>query len=220
MRNITVKEFARYYDGLELLTRTNSSLTIGDLFDKKGMFNNILDFDGYNIAYKLGLNPDEAEKLKTELKNLPSYDGSFAGISIKDKFSAEGDLIIPSANINLTGKIDRNRIKSFEIGKIKTKVLRDALRMEVEDRIEDLKADNPREYRQELKSLYIAEALFYSDSIKITVAKDTEVNVESAFANVKGKVSVDLDKEKNQVFTISGSDYPFAADLKKIKHFI
>ena len=127
---------------------------------------------------------------------------------------------IPSVNVKLDGKVERSKILGFEIGKIKTKVLRDALRLEIETAIELLKEKRPREFRKELKRLFIAEQLFYSESVMITIAKDTVVDVEAVFAETVGKVSVGVDSHKNQVYTISGSQYPFAVDLKRVKDFI
>lgn len=220
MKTITVREFARMYDGLELLTHTNASLQLGDLFDKKGMFNNYLDFSGYNVSYKLGLSPEGAGDLKNRLRMVDAVHGEFAGISIKDEFSVHGDMIIPSVNVNLSGKVEQSRVKYFEIGQIQTKILRDRLRYEIQMLIEDLIDRDRREYRQELRDLYIAEALYYSPDIRIVVEKGTEVDTEAAFGEVYGEMEMGYDSEKNQVFTIKGSGYPFAVDLKKIKHFM
>ncbi len=219
-KNQTVNEFAKQYGGLELLTHTNETVTLGDLYKKKATGKTRLEFFGYNIAYKIGFSPIEADALKSKLKDVKNSAGSFAGLSIKDSFSANAALSIPSVNVKLDGKIDRSKVLGFEIGKIKTRVLRDALRLEIENAIEKLKANRPREYRKELKQLFIAEQLFYSESVKITIAKDTKIDVDVVFAETVGKVSAGVDRHKNQVFTISGSEYPFAVDLKKLKDFI
>ncbi len=108
----------------------------------------------------------------------------------------------------------------FEIGNITTRVLRDALRLEIEQAVEKLKNDDPAEYRHELKRRYIVEQLFYGETVKVVIAKDTEIDAKVVFADVVGDVSASVDIHKNQVFTISGSKYPFAIDLKKIKDFI
>lgn len=219
-KNQTVKEFAKQFGGLELLTRTNESITLGDLYIKKTTGKTRLEFAGYNIAFKMGVSAAEAESLKLQLRGVKDQTGSFAGISIKDNFAANSALSIPSVNVKLDGKVARSKVLGFEIGKIKTKVLRDALRLEIETAIEQLKSIRPREYRKEMKRLYIAEQLFYSESVKITIKKDVEIDVDVVFADTVGKVAVGVDSHKNQVFTISGSQYPFAIDLKKVKDFI
>lgn len=219
-KNQTVKEFARQFDGLELLKRTNDSITLGDLYRKKATGKTHLEFFGYNIAYKTGISAVEAEAMKSRLKEVKMQDGSFAGLSIKDSFSADASLNIPSVKVNLEGKVERSKVLGFEIGKIKTKVLRDALRLEIETAIEQLKTSNPKEYRKKLKRLFIVEQLFYSESVTITIAKDTVVDVDAVFADSVGKVAVGVDSHKNQLFTISGSNYPFAIDLRKVSDFI
>jgi len=219
-KNQTVKEFARHYDGLELLTRTNESITLGDLYKKKVTGKTHLEFFGYNIAFKIGISPVEAESLKKKLRGVKNQSGSFAGISIKDSFSANAALSIPSVNVKLDGIVARSKVLGFEIGEIKTKVLRDGLRLEIETAIEQLKMIRPKEYRKKLKRLFIAEQLFYSESVKITIAKDFEIDVDAVFAETFGKVSAGVDSHKNQVFTITGSQYPFAVDLRRVKDFI
>jgi len=219
-KNQTVNEFARQYDGLELLKHTNDEITLGDLFKKKATGKTHLEFFGYNIAFKIGVSIVEAESLKKKLKDVKNHAGSFAGLSIKDSFSANAALSIPSVNVKLDGKVERSKVLGFEIGKIKTKVLRDALRLEIETAIELFKKKRPREFRKELKRLFIAEQLFYSESVKITIAKETVVDVDAVFAESIGKVSVGVDSHKNQVFTISGSKFPFAVDLRRVKDFI
>jgi hypothetical protein len=219
-QNKTVKEFARQYDGLELLKRTNAGISLGDLYKKKASGKTHLEFMGYNIAYKVGFSMVEAEALKKRLREVKNQVGSFAGLSIKDSFSANAALSIPSVNVNLEGKVERSKVLGFEIGKIKTRILRDALRLEVENAIERLKANRPKEFRRKLKHLFIVEQLFYSESVNITIAKDTDIDVDAVFADSIGKVSVGVDIHKNQVFTISGSQYPFAIDLKRVSNFI
>lgn len=219
-KNQTVKEFARQFDGLELLKRTNESICLGDLYKKKATGKTRLEFAGYNIAFKMGVSVAEAESLKQRLRDVKNQSGSFAELSIKDSFSANAALSIPSVNVKLDGKVARSKVLGFEIGKIKTKVLRDALRLEIETAIEHLKSIRPKEFRKELKRLHIVEQLFYSESVKITIEKDVEIDVDAVFAETIGKVAVGFDSNKNQVFTISGSQYPFAVDLKKIKDFI
>ena len=219
-QNKTVKEFAKQFDGLELLKRTNASISLGDLYKKKATGKTHLEFMGYNIAYKVGFSMVEAEAMKKRLREVKNQVGSFAGLSIKDSFSANAALSIPSVNVNLEGKVERSKVLGFEIGKIKTKILRDALRLEVENAIERLKATNPKEFRKKLKRLFIVEQLFYSESVNITIAKDTDIDVDAVFADSIGKVAVGVDIHKNQVFTISGSNYPFAIDLKRVSDFI
>ncbi|RLD44227.1 MAG: hypothetical protein DRI89_03520 [Bacteroidetes bacterium] len=219
-KNQTVKEFAKQYNGLELLKHTNEDIALGDLFKKKATGKRHLEFCNYNIAFKIGVSIVEAESLKKKLKDVKSLTGSFAGLSIKDSFSANGALSIPSVKVKLDGKIDRSKVLGFEIGKIKTKILKDGLRQKVEMAIEQLKEKMPREFRKELKQLFIAEQLFYSESVQITIAKDTVVDVDAVFADSAAEVSVGVDSHKNQVFTLSGSQYPFAIDLIKVKDFI
>ncbi len=219
MRSLTVRNFARMYNGLELLTHTNASLQLGDLFDKRGMFNNILDYAGYNIAYKLGLLPDVAVSLKDRLKEVKLYSGSFADVSIKDQFSARGEAVIPSAQLNLTGKIAMDKVKYFQIGKIDTKVLRDHLRYEIAQMLTDYAEKNAATYRNNLKHMFVVEQLFYAGEIKIGIEKGFDVDLELLFADTIGDLELGTDSEKNQTFTLKGSDYPFAVDLRKIARF-
>ena len=219
-KNQTVKEFAKQFDGLELLKHTWEGITLGDLFKKKATGKTHLEFFGYNIAFKVGVSIVEAESIKKKLKGVKDQPGSFAGLSIKDSFSANAAMSIPSVNVKLDGKVERSKVLGFEIGKIKTKVLRDGLRLEIETAIEDLKEKRPREFRKKLSRLFIVEQLFYSESVQITIAKDTVIDVNAVFAESAAEVSVGLDIHKNQVYTISGSKYPFAIDLKRVKDFI
>ncbi|MCF6169429.1 MAG: hypothetical protein L3J31_05365 [Bacteroidales bacterium] len=219
-KNQTVKEFARQFDGLELLKRSNEGILLGDLYKKKATGKTRLEFSGYNIAFKIGLPGAGAKALKKSLQEVKVLDGAFADLAIKDSFSADAALSIPSVNVQLDGKVERSKVLGFEIGKIKTKVLRDALRLKIETAIGQLKAENPKKYRKKLKHLYLVEQLFYSESVQITIAKDTEVDVNAIIAESVGKVSVGVDINKNQVFTITGSGFPFAVDLKKVKDFI
>lgn len=219
-KNQTVKEFAKQYDGLELLKHTNEDIALGDLYKKKATGKIHLASCNYNIAFKIGVPVVEAEALKKKLIDVKSKAGSFADLSIKDSFSANGALSIPSVKVKLDGKVDRSKVLGFAIGKIKTKILKDGLRLEVENAIEQLKEKRPREFRKELKQLFIAEQLFYSESVQITIAKDTVIDVDAVFADSVGEVSVGVDSHKNQVFTISGSQFPFAIDLIKVKDFI
>ncbi len=220
MRSISVRHFARMYNGLELLTHTNTTLQLGDLFDKRGMFNNVIDYAGYNIAYQIDLLPDEATALKDRLNQVPGYAGSFADLLIKDQFSSRGEAIIPSAQLNLTGKIELSKVKYFQIGKIVTKLLRDDLRYEVELLVEKYAQDHPQDYRKKLKSLFMVEQLFYGGEIKIGIEEGVTVNLESVFAETIGDLELGTDSEKNQTFTLKGSEYPFAVDLRRIAEFI
>jgi hypothetical protein len=219
MSKLTLRKFSAMYDGLELLTYSNNSIKLGDLYHKKGI-KKILDFFGFNIAWQMGLGIDEAKQLTSKLNSIPPNEGSFANVNISDSMDKEGAISIPSIYLNLSNKLSQDKILGFDIGKITTKILKDELRFEVQSKLKKFSIDNKQIFRKELANLHIVEALFYTDDVKITISSDVNVDVNADIVDGLVNVSQNIDHNHNHVFSFSGAEYPFAIDLKKMKNFI
>lgn len=226
MSKLTIRKFAGMYNNLELLTQSDAAITLGDLMDKKGLFNNKIDFENQNIAFHI-LHNDlaAAENLKNTLSAIQAVEGEFAGLEISDEFSAnpEFEMKLPSINLNLTGKITRNEVLNFKIGKIKKKILRDLPRAHVSGHLENLRSNQEDYYKDRLKHLLLIESLFYGSEISITIDRNTEINAEAVFKttieamNIKPAYSQDA--SNNHVYTFSGSNWPFAVELVRVREF-
>ncbi len=216
MRDTTIREFARKYDGLLLLSYSDSSIIIGDLYKKKGFFKQHFKFSGYNIAYIAYSSANKCEELKEQLSDINALPGEFAGFRIKDRFSNQDELQLPFINVDISDKIDVEQLLSFEIGSIRKKVLRDENLLAVKEAIRFYNT-HENEERGNLDDFWIVNSLFYGADIKITVDKNVQLDIETDFENAINLPSHETDHKNNHVYSFKGcDDYPFAIDLKKI----
>jgi hypothetical protein len=152
-----------------------------------------------------------------ELANIPDFEFS------KEDIIGVGAGIPSLFNIGFKGDIKNAKELSVKVnGVTKSRITNiDAPGIQILHKLSEFSQNQPKKYRRKIKHNYIAKALFYADSVEISLKKEADVDIEVGFEieNVEVKAQVDTDTEKKIKLKYTGPMAPFAATLVLGKDF-
>jgi len=131
---------------------------------------------------------------------------------------------IPSLfGIEFKGKIDMAKELSIKVnGVTKTRITNiDAPGIEIMQKLSEFSQNHSKEYRRKIKHNYIVKALFYADSVEITMKKDSSADLEVEYSqgNIEVSAQVDTGTKKEIKLKYTGKIAPFGATFVKGKDF-
>lgn len=97
----------------------------------------------------------------------------------------------------------------------------DAPGIQIMRKLSEFAQNHSKEYRRKIKRNFLAKALFYAESVDISLKKDAGVDFEVGFAveNVEVKAQVDTNTQKQIKLRYTGKMAPFGATLVMGKDF-
>lgn len=210
--NMLKRDFERTY-GVDLLPVSADDIFLGDLWDWRGLFSNRLE----RVMDRMTNHFHDPHKstLETALKSIPLGAASVPRVEIRNEFSSENDLKIPSINLDLSADIDAESVKQFTFNNVTARSLVD-LRDELDEQLMVLKKNDFDRYKAKIRGNYIASWLFYAESVEIEIDKAStgRAAVEAKIQGLqKGNIQVNTDTSHHKMvkYTIAGSSCPFAS---------
>jgi hypothetical protein len=131
---------------------------------------------------------------------------------------------IPSLfNIGFKGDINKAKDVSIKInGVTKSRITNiDPPGIEIMAKLSEFAQSQTKAYRKKIKNNYLTKALFYAESVEISLKKDAAVDIGVGFAveNIKVEAQVDTDTHKEIKLKYLGPMAPFAGTFVQGKDF-
>lgn len=166
----------------------------------------------------------ELPALKLALANVPKVFANVPDFEFTKEDLIDIGLNLPSLfGIGFKGDISNAKELSVKINGItKARITNiDSPGIEIMRRLSEFSQNHSRAYRRKIKRNYLAKALFYADSVEISLKKEAGVDFEVGFSveNVEVKPQVDTDTKKVISLSYTAGMAPFAASLVMGKDF-
>jgi hypothetical protein len=159
---------------------------------------------------------DEFDKLN----NLPYQNANFGNLEIDRGVDIKPALKIPSAGLDLGGRLDFKKISSFSYEEVKAKSLVGTTRSKLINKIDDIKKNDRRHYRK-IKHIMFVDVLYYAKKVSITVEKEYEISAKAILTNIVDDLQISVVGETEVKITFSNHDnVPFAAKFETIQDLI
>ncbi|MXN92037.1 hypothetical protein GR160_12450 [Flavobacterium sp. Sd200] len=212
------KEIFKIYD-IDLLPHASADTAIGEIFEWSGRsFRTTND----NIAAVIA-EENAVINLMTQLKAISSFEAGVPDFQFsKEEVISFGFKLPFLFNINFSGEVKNAKSLSVKVLSLKKARLTNSAEpgLTIKKLLSAYEDNNTRDYKQKIKHNYIAEALFYADSIQIEFEKEAGVGIDVSF-DVQGvEVTANVDTETKKQYTLKysgGNKIPFGATLKKGK---
>jgi hypothetical protein len=167
---------------------------------------------------------DKLPSLTSDLKSIPKAPALLPDFEFTKDQIIDLGLNIPSLfNIGFTGKVsDAKHLSVVVKGVTKSRITNiDATGISIMKALSEFAQNNPKDYRQNIKRNYLAKALFYADTVEISMEKGAGVDIGVSFdlEGVEVKVKADTETKKEFVLKYTSAMAPFAANFVKGKDF-
>jgi hypothetical protein len=212
------KEFERQY-GVDLLPVSAADIRLGDIWDWEGLFHPKLKRLMTNVALLGQSNTD----LYGRLGAAQNVDSSIPDVELKDNMTLNGDLKIPSLNVDLSDDLSANAVSSFKFQGVISKSTNGILQNDIIQFLTGIKSSNYSLFADNVKHNQVAVWLFYASSVSLTVDNtvSNKAAIEAKLRSIPGiNLNVDTSNAGSVVYSINGSsDCPFAAQFMKGREF-
>lgn len=212
------KEIFKLYD-IDLLPHASNDTLIGEIFDWSGRsFKTTND----NIVGVIATE-DNVDDLVAKLKNIPALPANVPDFQFSKEEIISFGLKLPFLfNIGFSGEVKSAKNLSVKVRSLTKSRLKNTEEpgISIKRLLASFEENNTRDYKEKIKHDYIAEALFYADSVEVELDKESGVDIDISFdaANVEVTANADTDTKKHFTLKYSGGNaIPFGATLKKGK---
>lgn len=217
-----IKQFRKKYD-LELIAASHEGIINGSLvwdaiigkpkFDHPGMPNHILN--AFVDADLISM--DEFTEMYAEFGNIDLTD-AFLGISqVNTDIEVANEIAYPKIG-ELAQSLNLSSTKKFAFGELKVKSMPDLIKIQLDDLIEEMKANKWKDYDSKIRRVFMITELYYG-SIKIQLEKRIENEVDAKIAALNLGVSNKVKINKNIEYTFDSTNVPFAMRIERVKTF-
>jgi hypothetical protein len=167
---------------------------------------------------------NEIPALKNALANVQKEPANIPDFEFtKEDIVGLGASIPSLFNIGFKGDIKNAKEFSIKVNGVKKSRITniDAPGIQIMNMLSEYAKTHSKDYRRILKSNYITKALFYADSVEISMTKEAnvEIKVDFAIENVNVQANSDTDTKKEIVLKYTREMAPFAATFVKGKDF-
>jgi hypothetical protein len=218
-RRPTAREVFKWLD-IDLLPHSSTDTLLGEIYewDTRNWRTT-----GENLIGEI-FTGSELPALKLALEAVPKVYANVPDFEFTKEDIIDIGFSIPSLfGIGFKGDISNAKELSVKInGVTKARITNiDSPGIEIMRRLSEFSQDHSRAYRRKIKRNYIAKALFYAESVEISLKKEAGVDIEVGFTveNVAVKPQVDTETKKELKLSYEGRMAPFAATLVMGKDF-
>jgi hypothetical protein len=213
-----LKQFTRFYQ-LHLLPTSNQGIQLGDLVWKprwganrlqhKGMGKNI-----FNRFYDAELlSKTEWEKRMQQLKNPPCELAALAQLHLRDVEKISGLFLK-----QLQPEITLNKVMSLRIKNVCARHLPNDLRMDVDQKIEQLDPKSMRQLFRHPRRVYLITELYYGQ-LKLYLEKEYAIELESVKKQKKLPLSLANEGDYINEYDFDTHAIPFAYRMEPLYKF-
>jgi len=207
---------------IDLLPHSSTDTLAGELYERKNRNwsttnDNIVGVIAEGQIETIDLLIKQLKKLTRHEAQIPDFEFS------KEEIIGMG-LKLPSLfNIGFTGQVENAKNLSVKVnGVTKSRITNyEEPGIKIIELLSALASHKPKTYKQKVPSKYIAEALFYAESVEILLEKESGSDIGIDF-DLKGvTVTAETDTDVKKVFKLAykGKMAPFAATFVKGKDF-
>jgi hypothetical protein len=218
---MTIKQFSKKYD-LDIIPVSNERLTFGKCVWDDAIFGKPKFNHGSMPDYILNtfidaelMTVDEAELSLKKYRDQPLEKAGFFNVNVDIETNIATEINLDDQT-NLKNEIKANKIVKFTFSDIQYKELSFSDRVNIDIKLDKIKADHWKDYSQDLRKAYIITQLYYG-KIKVYIKKefDHELNLTLKGFILKNDISTNSILE----YEFDNNNLPFAMKLERVKHF-
>lgn len=207
---------------VELLPHTSSDTLLGELFSRSGRAyrSNSKNLIGYLYEHDL----DAMDRVRERIRQQPRLDALMPNFEFTKEHILELNGSIPSLfNLSFNGRIESAKKLTVTVSNVKKSRLTNYEEpgRSIRNLLSAYAQEQAKSYRANIKKDYLAEALFYADSIVVELEKSAGQNLDVSF-DLDATVEVTLENATSKRFKLSyaGAGCPFGAIMRKGKDFM
>lgn len=217
-----IKKFRKKYK-LELIPASHEEIVLGTCvwdshlskpkFARKGMPEHILNaFADADL-----LTREEWRAWMDKAKNHPLKEAAFAERTIEWDAKGGAEIEHPALG-KLGGEFDLRKVTSFSFGDIKARVMSAEFKMDLDDKVEELKSKKWEDYEGKIRRVFMITELYYG-SVSISVDSTTKAELDAAIKKTDLKLAPNREVARSGTYTFENDNVPFAMKLERVKQF-
>jgi len=212
------KEIFKVYD-IDLLPHASEDTSLCEIFENSGR---AFRSTGDNLVGIIAPE-DRVTTLYSALQQVVPVQASVPNFQFSKEEIIDFGFKLPFLfNINFTGNVNNAKSLSVKVNSLKKSRISNATQpgIEIRNLLQRFEDENPREYRNRIKHDWIAEALFFAESVDIEFEKDAGVALDVSFEVNNVEVTANVNTATQKKYTLKytgGHNIPFGATFKKGK---
>ncbi|MBN1115741.1 MAG: hypothetical protein JXA77_00935 [Bacteroidales bacterium] len=218
--NKLIRKIRRMY-GIDILPIGMESYTLGDIVEWNGIIKKP-SMENYSFVNYLRLDSDKQTEYKNRLKTVQPVAAQLAKIQLDTSFDFQSGADIPNFATETGLDVSHENITGINVEDIQCKVIERDLKYDLMQELIQIKKNDRRYYRKELKKLFMLDKLFYAGKVNLTIQTNSKAKIEAAVLKsklVNPKIAEKSEKEVSISFS-GDKTIPFAADIEQINDFL